>query len=345
MSEIKLSKQKNHFIKIGGLLIAVVFLLGVFSIQLLQMQYSPIAATEKEKVTVTIPEQATASQIGKLLKDERLIRSETAFNIYLRQNDLATKLRPGQYGFTRSQSLQEIVEQIVQGQIIQLTFTVPEGYTVEKIGKLLVSKGVIADYQVWDQAVHKHYDYAFLPPANPRQLIPLEGYLFPDTYLVSNSSSAEDIIHMMLKNFEQKWQKEFAAEAQQKNMSLEDTIIIASMVEREALKADDRSIIAGVIQNRLDKGMLLQICATVLYSLKEEKTELSYADLQTDSPYNTYQYMGLPPGPIACPGSDAIRAALNPQQHSYYYYVAKGDGSHYFARTYQEHLDAIKLYQ
>jgi UPF0755 protein len=128
-------------------------------------------------------------------------------------------------------------------------------------------------------------------------------------------------------------------------MSIEKTIIIASMIEREAQKSEERSIISGVIKNRLDDNMLLQICATVLYCTNQEKTVLSYQDLETDSPYNTYKYLGLPPGPISCPGSASIKAALDPAEHNYYFYVAKGDGSHHFSRTYQEHLTATDLYQ
>ena len=337
--------KKNRLLKYGLLFVVLAAVLVFSGFMYLKTQYSPVAATDGEIINVVIPERAAASQIGKLLKDNQLIKSEMAFNIYLRQTGLATRLRPGHYSFSRSQSLQEIISDIAQGKTEVSLFTVPEGYTVEKIGNLLVSKGLIADYLLWEQALSREYDYAFLPAGNPGQKYLLEGYLFPDTYSAPIGTKPEDIINMMLQNFEQKWEKDFASIAGEKKMTLEEVIIIASMVEREAQIASDRGIIAGVIKNRLDRGMLLQICATVLYCLDEEKTELSYADLEIESPYNTYINSGLPPGPIACPGSASIYAALEPETHDYLYYVAKGDGSHYFSRTYQEHLEAIKIYQ
>ena len=340
-----MSIKKNNKFKYAVVFMTAIIIAILLSALYIQVQYSPVASQDETIIKVVIPEQSTAAQIGKLLKKEQLIRSEFVYNYYLRNNELATKLKPGQYSFNRSQSMQEIIKMIAEGKTDQSIFTIPEGYTVEKIGKLLVSKEIIADYQLWEQGLHQSYDDDFLPRLNPRQKLPLEGYLFPDTYMVSGSTSPEDIINMMLKNFEQKWQNQFAAMAQQQNMSMEKAIIIASMVEREAQKADERRTISGVIKNRLERGMLLQIDATVMYGLNEEKKALLYSDLEIESPYNTYKYPGLPPGPIACPGSDSIQAALNPEAHDYLYYVAKGDGSHHFSRTYQEHLNATSLYQ
>ena len=149
---------------------------------------------------------------------------------------------------------------------------------------------------------------------------------------------------MMLDNFATVWNKEYAEQVSVKKLSPHNVIVIASLIEREARIPEERMRISGVIYNRLQKGMPLQIDATVLYSLGEHRETVTYKDLEINSPYNTYKNVGLPPGSIASPGRAAIDAAINPEQHSYYYYVAKGDGSHYFSSTYAEHLNAKKKY-
>ena len=148
----------------------------------------------------------------------------------------------------------------------------------------------------------------------------------------------------MIRNFTVVWKNNFAIEAEKSGMSIFDTIIIASMIEKEAMVGDERTIISGVINNRLKINMSLQIDATVLYALGQHKEVVLYRDLDINSPYNTYLNPGLPAGPIASPGQAAIAAALNPQKHDYLYYVATGDGRHYFANTYEEHLQAKAKY-
>jgi UPF0755 protein len=253
------------------------------------------------------------------------------------------QLKAGLYDFTRSQSLPELAGQISQGKVKSSTFTVPEGYTVRQIGELLVNKQLCTPQQ-WSEALQASYNYDFLTPAKSGDEKHLEGFLFPDTYTVEDQTSAQDIINMMLERFSTVWNDEYAATANAKQLSMRNTIIIASLVEREARVADERKTISGVIYNRLQKGMPLQIDATILYSLGVHRDTVTYQDLEINSPYNTYKNVGLPPGPIASPGRAAIDAALNPETNNYYYYVAKGDGSHYFSSTYAEHLAAIKQY-
>jgi UPF0755 protein len=212
----------------------------------------------------------------------------------------------------------------------------------QQIGGLLVSHKICTLAQ-WNAALEKEYEYDFLQniAAGPHCL---EGFLFPDTYSLPEDVSAEQVINLMLKNFEKVWNQEFAGTASQKNMSVYKTVTIASMVEREARVNSERKTIAGVIYNRLNQNMPLQIDATVVYALGGHKDVVTYADLEVNSPYNTYKYAGLPPGPISCPGKASLNAALNPEKHSYYYYLAKGDGSHYFSKTYDEHLQAKQKY-
>jgi UPF0755 protein len=152
------------------------------------------------------------------------------------------------------------------------------------------------------------------------------------------------MIQHMLATFARVWEEKLAADAADAGLTVNEAVTLASLIEREAQVGSEREIISGVIHNRLEQGMLLQIDATVLYCLPDHKEKLTYADLEVDDPYNTYKNPGLPPGPIANPGLASLEAAIHPQKHNYLYYVAKGDGSHHFSVTYQEHLIAKGRY-
>jgi UPF0755 protein len=166
----------------------------------------------------------------------------------------------------------------------------------------------------------------------------MEGYLFPDTYHIGSRTTEEEIIKMMLKRFNDELVKlDYVEKITLPGLSLHNAVTLASLVEREAREDSERPVIAGVIMNRLNRGMKLQIDATVLYALGGHKEKVYYKDLEVDSPYNTYLYYGLPPGPIAFPGEASLKAAIEPAITDYLYYVAKPDGSHAFARTLAEH--------
>ena len=340
-----ISHKKNEKVKYL-IIITVLFLLASLAFLIWQgfnKQFAPVAPEDKSYIDIVIPEQSTARQVAAILLENDLIHSENAFYSYCKKNDLDKILKAGHYRFSRSQSLAEIVDDLTAGRLVCVSITIPEGYTVEQVGNTLIEKK-LCTIEEWETARKKDYGLDFLQDFPRERKEPLEGFLFPDTYLVSEDSSAEEIVLFMLESFKQIWDANFAEAASSRGLSLYDTITIASMIEKEAMRKDEREIISGVINNRLEKGMLLQIDATVLYCLAEQKNMVNYRDLETDSPYNTYKYLGLPPGPISCPGQASIEAALNPQKHSYYYYVSKGDGSHHFSRTYEEHRIAKNKY-
>ncbi|MDD4550090.1 MAG: endolytic transglycosylase MltG [Syntrophomonadaceae bacterium] len=341
MSEIKLVSTKTRLVMAG----AIIVLLGLtlLGFRLVSQQYAPVDAGDKSYINVIIPENSTAGQIAAILEEHQLIHSKKVFLAYCRHNELDNQLKAGHYKFSRSQSLEAIARDISQGKVVSISFTIPEGYTVQQIGELLVQKN-LCTAEAWNNAVQQDYDFSFLKEVADNSTAPLEGFLFPDTYFISEDTSAEQIVEIMLTRFARVWEENLAEQAQGKNISTYETVILASMIEREAMVKDERKIISGVIQNRLEKGMPLQIDATVLYCLGQYKDTVTYADLEVNSPYNTYQVGGIPPGPIACPGQAAIEAALNPDKHGYYYYVARGDGTHQFSKTYAEHLIAKKKY-
>lgn len=341
MREIKIKSNRAGIIVI----IAIIFFMILMGLNynLNKKQYEPVDKSDKTLIDIDIPPASTARQIAKILVENDLIHSEKVFLSYCRRTSYDSSLKAGHYRFSRSQPLSEIVEDIAMGRVVTIAFTIPEGYTVKQIGELLVAKGFCTNEE-WQKAINVEYNFSFLNYGNTKVREPLEGFLFPDTYRIEEKTSPQVIVEIMLKNFAQVWEHDFAKEANKKNKDIYEIITIASMIEKEAVVAKDRPTISGVIQNRLKINMPLQIDATVLYALGIHKEKVYTIDLTVNSPYNTYLYGGLPVGPIASPGKESIKAALNPEKHNYLYYLAKGDGSHYFSKSFDEHLRAKAKY-
>ncbi|QGT98908.1 Murein endolytic transglycosylase MltG [Candidatus Syntrophocurvum alkaliphilum] len=337
MSEIKVIRERSILV-LGLCALFIIITVALIGYNLTNQQYLPVDPEDKTFKLVTIPENSTAPKVAEILKSHDLVHSESAFLNYCRKHGLDSKLQAGNYNLSRSQSVKEISDIISKGKVVTVTFTIPEGYTVQQIGKLLVDSGMY-EKDDWNKALEAEYNYSFLPNcANINTK--LEGFLFPDTYVISESTSSEQTLNLMLSTFKQIWDEEYTELAEKKGLSVKEAITIASLIEKEATVDNERAKIAGVIYNRLEKGMLLQIDAAVLYALGEHKNQVLYEHLEVDSLYNTYKYTGLPPGPIASPGKASIEAALNPEDHSYLYYVHKGDGTHHFSKTHTEHINA-----
>jgi len=288
-------------------------------------------------VLVRIAPKSSTAQIAAMLEQQGMIRDATAFRLYARFHGLDNKIKAGYYLLNASMSTEEILSILVQGQTATKSFTIPEGYTLKQITESLSAKGFIREPLFKDLLVNGQFDYAFikdLPPGEKR----LEGYLFPETYNIPFDSTEKHIINVMLAGMDRQI-KELKLEEKAKalNLTLHQVVTIASMIEREARVDQDRPLISSVIHNRLKSGMRLQIDATVEYALGEHREKIYYKDLEVASPYNTYKYNGLPPGPIASPGRESLLAAVNPAHTKYFYYVAKPDGSHAFAETLAEH--------
>jgi len=296
-------EAKRSGVKIIVVVLSLALVAALAAWQLLHRQLQPVDPDDARVIEVRLPDDGTASDVAALLSQHGLIRSERLFLAYCRQQGLDKQLQAGLYEFSRSMSLPQMAAQVAAGRVKSTTMTVPEGYTVKQIGEMLVKNRVCTQEQ-WAQALANVGAHDFLPPVEVSPERRLEGFLYPDTYRIDESSRAEDIVAMMLAHFSAVWKEQFAAQA----------------------------------------GMPLQIDATVIYSLGEHRERLTYKDLEIDSPYNTYRYPGLPAGPIASPGGQSIAAALAPEDNDYLYYVAKGDGSHHFSITYAEHLAAKARY-
>ena len=297
---------------------------------------APVDPQDTRPIVIEVQAGESTGQIAYRLKEQNLIRDPLAFGLYARYLKLDQRLRVGEYELSRNLTAAQVIDTLVRGRMVTYPFTVPEGYTVRQIADALSSKGFVNR----DRFLALVRDPRFFPADVPRNVKlnePLEGYLFPDTYRVPRQHTEEDILRMMLDRFQQVFGPEYRRRAQELGMSVHQVVTLASVIEKEATSRD-RAEVSAVFHNRLRLGMKLDSCATVNYVLAHPRLILTYDDLTNPSPYNTYQYAGLPPGPIANPGEAAIRAALYPAAVDYLYFVAKNDHEQVFARTYEEHL-------
>ncbi len=300
--------------------------------------------TKGEERTVSIPQGYSVKGISKILEEEGIIKSNLAFLMAVRSEKLQGKLQSGNYLLSPAMSTKEVIYRIVSGQVIDdsIKVTIPEGFELKMIGERLEEKGLTSQEEFIKAAQDiEKYDFPFLKDIPKDRENPLEGYLFPDTYKFPKGVTNEQIISTMLARFNEKFKDEYYDQAKKLNMTLDEVVILASVVEREARIASDRPIISGVFHKRLEIGMRLESCATIQYILGERKPRLLYKDLEVVSPYNTYKNAGLPIGPIASFGEASLKAALYPKKTDYLFFVAKDDGSHVFSRTLKEH-DAAK---
>ncbi|OPX87397.1 endolytic transglycosylase MltG [Pelotomaculum sp. PtaB.Bin117] len=340
MGKLKEKKTAGRWLvryKFCLLIPSIIFCLAAIAISALVL-LSPVAPPGKAgDVIVTVPLQASAGQVGDILRQNKLVRSAAAFSLLARWKGQDGQIKAGEYMLNNGLSMSQILAELIDGRLVVQTFTVPEGFTTAQIADLLESKGLVNRERFYRAVANDDYSYSFIRdlPKNEKRL---EGYLFPDTYQVTRGISESAIIELMLSRFEQEINDlDYTALALAAGLTLHQAVTIASLVEREAKIEEDKPLIAGVIYNRLSCSMLLQVDATVQYALGANKPQLSYKDLEVDSPYNTYRAQGLPPGPIAAPGRSSLLAAVHPVVTGDFYYVAKPDGSHAFARTLAEH--------
>lgn len=278
-------------------------------------------------------------KIAAALEEKKIIKSAGMFVLYARLHGDATRLQAGLYRFSDAMPPAEILGRMVSGDIYVERFTVPEGYSIYQIAEL------IAGRRLFDKN-------AFLRECFSRPLLrelgidgkSVEGYLYPSTYDIKPGISPAGLIRLMVANFEKIYGRDFAVRAEETRLTKREILILASMIEKEAVRPEERPVIASVFRNRILKGMPLQSDPTAVYGVRAFAGNVSRNDITRDTPYNTYLISGLPPGPIGNPGRDAIDAAINPAKTGFLYFVAKKDGTHHFSRTLEEHNRAILRY-
>lgn len=301
----------------------------------------PYQGFAQDGVFVTVPKGASRRTVGRLLERDGVVRSAIAFEIYARRHPRRT-LEAGEYFFNHAAPGKEIFWKLANGDVYEEPFTVREGETMFDIARNLEK----AKYMTAEEFLKVASDAVLIQDIAPDAKT-LEGFLFPATYHLSRHPVAVELTSAMVKRFKEEWAR-IAAEGGKEIHAVSSVVTLASLVERETPKRDERPLVAGVFENRLRKGMLLQCDPTVSYALErigEYKGTLTSKDLRFDSPYNTYEHTGMPPGAIGNPGGASLRAALQPAETDYLYFVANTQGGHFFAATLAQHNKNVMMYR
>ncbi|MCM1271984.1 MAG: endolytic transglycosylase MltG [Clostridium sp.] len=318
-------------------------------------EYEGTAVHAGEDVVVVIDEGDSAKTIASKLKDAGLIKYPSAFVRRLKNSPYKGSLHSGTFtlntGMNTLQMMEVLSPKLAVDEPID-KLVVPEGYTIEMIAERCSEQGICTKKEFLDavnSVTSSEFEYLKDVPAGADVEYKLQGYIFPATYDIYENTTAESLVDWMLDTFENYYSGDLANRAAELGYSSFEVVTRASIIEREAKIDSERATIAGVINNRLNNGMQLQMCPTVLYPLTNgmyDQAQVYYSDLELDSPYNTYKNTGLPVGPICNPGLACIEAVLYPEEHGYYYYhVADEDaGTHVFTETYEEHLNPQIIY-
>ena len=289
--------------------------------------------------TVVISEGMNLKEISGMLERERLVKNRTAFLLLAKVNGYDRMIKAGEYILNPAMTPGRILEMMTRGEVVSHTATIPEGFSIEQIADVL-SAGDLIDrekFLAYASGNGVEINYGINGPG-------LEGYLYPDTYQFARGLSASAIIDTMVKRFREITDP-FEQKILESGMTLHEVVTLASIVEKETGKASERPLIASVFLNRIKKRMRLESDPTVIYGIKDFSGNIKKRDLTTYTPYNTYVIRGLPPGPIANPGMDSIKAVLYPAKSNYLYFVSKNDGSHHFSKNLREHNRAVYTYQ
>lgn len=300
---------------------------------------TPVSLPAKT-VTIIVPKGASLRLITSTLVQEGLLTNGQIFSWWAQFTGADRKIRAGEYEFTGALSPLEILRRLLTGEGLRLIVTIPEGFTLKEIAAVLAEKGMGSQ----ESFLCLNTDFQFLakwglPPQG------MEGYLFPDTYYFSSTSTPEEVLDRMISRFYGIFSPDMYRKADTLSHSIHEVVTMASLIEKETGTPSERPLVSAVIHNRLKMAIPLQIDPTVIYGIKDFDGNLTRQHLLAPTPYNTYTFLGLPPGPIANPGLKSLLAALNPANEDYLYFVAKGDGSHQFSSDLASHNRAVQRYQ
>lgn len=304
---------------------------------------TPYKGYEAAEQFVDIPAGAGAADIRQRLVDAGVVRDDLTLRLALRWTGASRDLQAGEYRFDRPMTAIEVVNTISRGEVYGQRITFPEGLTIREMAAIYESRGLgrAADFIEASRNAALIRD---LDPVAPD----LEGYLFPDTYIVGRTAVAAQLIESMVAGFRAAYPAEAAERPGDPPLTTRQLVTLASLVEKETGKPEERTVVSAVYRNRLRIGMPMQADPTVIYALQKTGTydgNIRKDDLSINSPYNTYRFPGLPPGPIASPGKASLEAALRPADVGYLYFVSRNDGSHVFATTLSEHNRNVQEFQ
>lgn len=294
-----------------------------------------------QEVIVTVPKGASLSQVASVLQEKGIISNRLVFKIVGLIRGEQAKIKAGDYALKTGSDAGEVLDLLISGKTLMVSFTVPEGYNIFQMADLLQKRGIMSRAQFLKMSQD---------PAMIKELglegATLEGFLFPDTYSFrpSEKTNGEQIVQAMVKRFWEVYDRDVRSSAEQNGWTPFQVVTLASLIEKEA-RASEHDLVSCVFHNRLKKHMKLQSDPTVIYGVKPMGSKITRADLNRDHSYNTYVHAGLPPGPIANPGKASLIAAVHPADKPYLYFVARNDGTHQFSTTLREHNNAVNTYQ
>lgn len=335
-------------------LVAVGLIFGFSTYNYVKSGIKPLEPNSEESIAVTIPNGSSNKMIGEILEKEDIIKSGMVFNYYMKFNN-QDGFQAGEYVFSPSMSLNEIANSLKEGEsaVNQARITIPEGYDVEQVGSELAQQtefsqddflDLMKDEDFFNELKDKYPELLNDAAEAEDVRYRLEGYLFPATYDYQPDMSLKELVTQMVATTNETMEN-YYDEIKDSDLNVQETLTIASLVEKEGVTEDDRKQIAQVFFNRTEADMPLQSDISILYALGEHKELVTYEDLEVDSPYNLYQNVGYGPGPFDNPSADSIDAVLNPTDNDYYYFVADtSTGKVYYAETYEEHNELIEKY-
>ena len=266
------------------------------------------------------------------LQKENLIKNKWSFLVYVFLKGDSKKLQAGEYLLSLSQTIPEITEKFVFGDVVKEKIIIIEGWNLRDIGWYFENKGICQAEELYDQAEELY------------GLENLEGYLFPDTYEIRKSDTFKEIVKKMLDNFNEKLTSELREEIKNQGKTISEIITMASLLEKEVRTSTDKKIVSGILWKRMSHNIPLQVDATIVYITGKQTIKISKEDLKIDSPYNTYKFRGLPIAPISNPGLESIKAAIYPEDSGYFYYLSTPEGKTIFSKTLKEHNFAKQKY-
>jgi peptidoglycan lytic transglycosylase G len=289
---------------------------------------------------VYIPKGSSVGQIAQELRKAGFIPNPWSFKILVRLDHAERELKPGEYEFPPQVEAPQILDKLRRGERVVHKLAIPEGYTFKQIAYAIAQTGIADEAQVLATFQDPKYLNLLGFPA-----ISLEGYLFPSTYEYDSHTTLQDLLTQMIRGFQENFGKYLGARAAAAGWTIPQVVTLASIVEKETGRAEERPLIASVFENRLRTGMLLQSDPTIIYGLPHYDGNIHPEDIHNPHPYNTYVHPGLPPGPIASPGMASLQAVLFPTTGDYLYFVARGDGTHQFSKDLASHHQAVQRYQ
>lgn len=327
------------------LLVVVLLALLLLSVGAVFLSFlaTPQGDPERGPVLVTIEEGSDARAVAEALEEADVVAPAWAFLRLMQYSDVDRQIHAGDYSFETGLTPPQVLERLAEGRVELISVTLPEGLDIEESARAVAAAGIASE-----EALLEAFRDASHLDGIDEEALSLEGYLFPETYRFARSVSAQDVASTFVGHFVERFLVPHREAIESSGFTLREIVGLASLVEKETGLAEERPRIAGVFHERLERGMKLQCDPTVIYAMKRAGTwegNIRRRDLGLDDPYNTYVYAGIPPGPIASPGLDALVAVLEPVRDGHLYFVSRGDGSHEFTKTLRDHINAVRRYQ